>query len=139
MRFRISSFKHFLFMPRGFVDELVRGAIRRKDQAVLRPLTKLMIRTTTAMTNKRWIRLPAMWKLKPRSQRIKRMTKIVQSICSSYAGCQTPIVRLLGNGAAPLLVAKFTHESAASLSATGLGRRPGHLQRSTRSGQAAAK
>jgi hypothetical protein len=27
-----------------------------------------------------------MWKLKPRSHRIRRMTKIAQSICSSYAG-----------------------------------------------------
>src|SRR5271166_4324822 len=44
-----------------------------------------MTRTTTAMTSKRWIRPPAMWKLKPRSHRTKRITKTVQSMSTSLA------------------------------------------------------
>ena len=57
--------------------------------AVLRPLSKLTIRTTTAITSNRWIRLPATWKLKPNSHRISRITKIVQSILV-ISSSQTP-------------------------------------------------
>src|SRR5208337_3091710 len=64
----------------SFVDSLVRGAIRRKDQTVRRPLIRLKTRTITAMTSRRWIRLPPTWKLKPSSHRIARITNIVQSI-----------------------------------------------------------
>ena len=39
-----------------------------------------MISTTTATTSKRWIRLPAMWKLKPSSHKISKITNTVQSI-----------------------------------------------------------
>src|SRR5579862_9117114 len=45
-----------------------------------RPVMSWMIRTTTAMTRSRWISPPAIWKLNPRSHRISRMTKIVQSM-----------------------------------------------------------
>ena len=39
-----------------------------------------MIRTTTAITSRRWIRLPPTWPMKPRSQRTMRMTIMVQSM-----------------------------------------------------------
>jgi hypothetical protein len=41
---------------------------------------RLMIRTTTATTSSRWIKLPPTWPMKPRSQRMTRMTIIVQSM-----------------------------------------------------------
>src|SRR5271157_1183279 len=75
--------RHSPFIPRYFADELVKGDIRGKDQAVRRPLIRLKIRTTTAMTSKRWIRAPPTWKLKPSSHRIKRITRTVHSMCSS--------------------------------------------------------
>jgi hypothetical protein len=39
-----------------------------------------MIKTTSATTRSRWIRLPPTCRLKPKSHRIPRTTKIVQSI-----------------------------------------------------------
>src|SRR5579864_430417 len=39
-----------------------------------------MTATTNAITSKRWIRPPATWNPQPRSQRIMRIAKIVQSI-----------------------------------------------------------
>jgi hypothetical protein len=43
---------------------------------------RLMMRTTTATTSRRWIKLPATWKAKPRIHKIKRIAKIVQSMYS---------------------------------------------------------
>ncbi len=55
----------YLSLHRSFVDVL--GAnIRRMNQAVLRLETQLMIGTTRAMTNRRWIISPATRKPKPR-------------------------------------------------------------------------
>src|SRR4029434_1143296 len=39
-----------------------------------------MIRMTTAITSRRWIKPPPMWPMKPRSQRMTKMTIIVQSM-----------------------------------------------------------
>src|SRR5580693_1248978 len=46
----------------------------------LRPLRRLMTRTTSATTSSKWIRPPATWRLNPRSHRTRSITKIVQSI-----------------------------------------------------------
>jgi len=51
--------------------------------AVRRPVSRLTSSTTTAITNRRWIKLPATWKLNPSSHRMSRITKIVQSISAS--------------------------------------------------------
>lgn len=45
-----------------------------------RPLSKLMTRITNATTSNKWMRPPPMWRLKPKSHKIPRTTKIVQSI-----------------------------------------------------------
>ena len=55
--------------------------------AVLRPLSRLMIRTTNPTTNSKWIRPPPTCKLKPRTHKIRRTTKIVQSMSTSCARC----------------------------------------------------
>ncbi len=47
---------------------------------LLRPVTRLMTATTRAITSNRWIRPPATWNPQPKSQRIMRIAKIVQSI-----------------------------------------------------------
>jgi hypothetical protein len=39
--------------------------------------------TTTAITRRRWIRLPATWKLKPKSHNTSSITKIVHNILSA--------------------------------------------------------
>src|SRR5581483_6972022 len=48
-----------------------------------RPLSKLMIRSTNPTTSSKWIRPPPTCKLKPRSHKIRRTTKMVQSISPS--------------------------------------------------------
>ena len=45
-----------------------------------RPLSKLMTRITNATTSIKWMRPPPIWRLKPKSHKIPRTTKIVQSI-----------------------------------------------------------
>ena len=45
-----------------------------------RPLSKLMTRITNATTSSKWMRPPPIWRLKPKSHKIPRTTKIVQSI-----------------------------------------------------------
>jgi len=56
-----------------------------------RPVTNWTMRTITATTSRRWIRLPAIWRLKPRSHSTTSITRIVQSIqclqvCDSRLG-----------------------------------------------------
>jgi hypothetical protein len=55
---------------------------RQRQMALRRPLTRLMTRTTSATTSNKWMSPPPTWRVKPRSHRIPRMTKIVQSIFS---------------------------------------------------------
>src|SRR5580698_5251422 len=43
--------KHFLFIPRYFVGQLVKGEIRPRDQLVRRRLMRLKIKINTATTN----------------------------------------------------------------------------------------
>src|SRR5271166_3376126 len=52
--------------------------------AVRRPLNKLMTRTAKATMSSRWIRAPPKCRLKPKSHKIRRTTKIVQSMSTSY-------------------------------------------------------
>jgi hypothetical protein len=49
-----------------------------------RPLSRLMMRITSATTRSRWMSPPAIWKLKPSSHRTKTTTKIVQSMYFSF-------------------------------------------------------
>ncbi len=51
--------------------------------ALRRPLTRFITRTTSATTSRRWIRPPPTCMLKPRSHKIARTTKTVQSILFS--------------------------------------------------------
>src|ERR1019366_4497069 len=62
----------------------------RPFYTALRPVTRLMISTITAITKSRWIKPPPMWKPHPNSQRISRIAKIVQSILVTYGqqGCR---------------------------------------------------
>jgi hypothetical protein len=53
-----------------------------------RPLSKLMTRTTNATTSSKWMRPPPIWRLKPKSHKIPRTTKIVQSIFILLCDCQ---------------------------------------------------
>jgi hypothetical protein len=53
--------------------------------ALRRPLSKLMTRTTNPTTSSKWIRPPPTCKLKPRSHKIRRTTKMVQSMSTSCA------------------------------------------------------
>jgi hypothetical protein len=50
-----------------------------------RPVTSLIITTITAITNIMWINPPATWNENPRSQRMNKITAIVQSINSSIS------------------------------------------------------
>jgi hypothetical protein len=45
-----------------------------------RPVTKLITKTTSAITSSKWIKAPPMCRLKPSSHRIKKIATIVQSI-----------------------------------------------------------
>jgi len=58
--------------------------------ALRRPLTKLMIRITNPTTRSKWINPPPTWRLKPRSHKITRMTKIVQRIGTSGLHSRAP-------------------------------------------------
>jgi len=49
-------------------------------QPEVRPLTRLMTRTTNPTTRRMWIRPPPICRLKPRSHKITRTTRTVQSI-----------------------------------------------------------
>ena len=53
-----------------------------------RPLSKLMTSTTNATTSSKWMRPPPIWRLKPKSHKIPRTTKIVQSIFILLCDCQ---------------------------------------------------
>ena len=53
--------------------------------ALRRPLSKLMTRTTNPTTSNKWTRLPPTCRLKPRSHKIRRTTKMVQSMSPSCA------------------------------------------------------
>jgi len=69
------------------------GAGTRKcllQTALRRLLSKLMTRTTNPTTSSKWIRLPPTCKLKPRSHKITRTTKIVQSMSTSCAHLRAP-------------------------------------------------
>ena len=55
-------------------------AANRSQTALRRPPRRLITRTTKAITSRMWIRPPPMWRLNPRSHKIPRITKIVQSI-----------------------------------------------------------
>jgi len=50
-----------------------------KDLEPSSALKRLIIRTMTAITNSRWIKLPPTWPSKPRSQSTSKMTIIIQS------------------------------------------------------------
>jgi hypothetical protein len=50
-----------------------------------RPVTSLIITTITAITSIMWINPPATWNENPRSQRMNKITAIVQSINSSIS------------------------------------------------------
>jgi hypothetical protein len=54
-----------------------------------RPLSRLMMRITSATTRSRWMSPPAIWKLKPSSHRTKTTTKIVQSMYFSFTAWDT--------------------------------------------------
>ena len=58
-----------------------------------RPVTRLKIRTMSATTSRRWIKLPAMWKLKPRSHKIKITTNTVQSMFTPFRMCGAQMPR----------------------------------------------
>jgi len=58
--------------------------------ALLRPLSKLMTRTTNPTTSSKWIRLPPICKPKPRSHKIMRTTKMVQSMSTCCAHLRAP-------------------------------------------------
>lgn len=49
-----------------------------------RPVTRLTTRTITAITSRMWMSPPAIWKLKPRSHRTSKITKIVQSMGTPF-------------------------------------------------------
>ena len=51
--------------------------------ALRRPPTRLMTRTIRPITRSKWIRPPPICRVKPRSHKIMRATKIVQSISTS--------------------------------------------------------
>jgi hypothetical protein len=60
------------------------------QNAVRRLLNKLMIRTASATMSSRWIRAPPKCRLKPKSHKIRRTTKIVQSMSTSFAHWRAP-------------------------------------------------
>src|SRR5208337_5051445 len=65
------------------IVDLNPSSVSQTDEARIelrRPLTRLITKTTKATTGNKWIRPPATWRLKPRSQRIKSTRKIVHSI-----------------------------------------------------------
>jgi hypothetical protein len=49
----------------------------------LRPEITLKIKTTSAMTKSRWMKEPAIWPIKPSSQRITKTTTTVYSMMDS--------------------------------------------------------
>jgi len=59
----------------------VRMSLQRTPR---RPVTRLTTRTITAITSRMWMSPPAIWKLKPRSHRTSKITKIVQSIGTPF-------------------------------------------------------
>jgi hypothetical protein len=63
--------------------ETERGEIESSQTA--RPVTSLIITTITAITSIMWINPPATWNENPRSQRMNKITAIVQSINSSIS------------------------------------------------------
>ena len=52
--------------------------------AVRRPLSRLMTRTTNPTIRSKWIRPPPICRLKPRSHKIRRTARTVQSMSTSY-------------------------------------------------------
>ena len=58
--------------------------------AVRRPLSRLMTRTTNPTTRSKWINAPPMCRLKPRSHKIRRTTKMVQSMLTSSGHSRVP-------------------------------------------------
>ncbi len=65
-------------------------AERRLQNALRRPPNKLMTRTTNPTTSSKWIRLPPRCKLKPRSHKIRRTIKMVQSMSISCTRLRAP-------------------------------------------------
>jgi hypothetical protein len=66
------------------------ASIKVVQRALRRPLRRLKTRTTRATTSRRCIRPPAMWKLKPRSHKIRTTTKTVQSMLTFLDAAGAP-------------------------------------------------
>jgi hypothetical protein len=66
----------------SFYDDRTRYPRERRSlyKALRRPVIKLKTSTARATTSRIWIRLPAMWRLNPKSHKTSRTTKIVHSI-----------------------------------------------------------
>jgi hypothetical protein len=56
---------------------------RRNNYTALRPVSKFTTATTRAITRSKWIKEPATWNPHPKSQRISKIAKMVQSIGSA--------------------------------------------------------
>jgi len=69
--------------PGGYATAGPPGADTPTQTALRRPLSRLMTKTTSPTTRSKWIRPPPICKLKPRSHRIRRTMKMVQSMVTS--------------------------------------------------------
>jgi len=67
-----------------------------------RPVSRLKTSTTSATTSRRWIRPPPICRLNPRSHRIPRTTRIVQSIYAFFFTPRAPEATVLSGALAQL-------------------------------------
>jgi hypothetical protein len=82
----LQNFRRFGRPLRTIANYADRGKVNPPylQPAVRRPLSRLMTKTTNPTIRSKWIRPPPICRLKPRSHKIRRTARTVQSISTSY-------------------------------------------------------